>query len=99
MLMTIYQFYNWILKHIFAYSIINETFTVMDDYEISDGNLFRIYSKSRYLDFIKEGTIVEVIFPEKQFVHYQIPCLNHTIDIISYDDLKLLRQKEFNKFS
>nr|WP_255505298.1 hypothetical protein [Lysinibacillus sp. SDF0037] len=33
-----------------AYYIINESFTVMDDYEISDGNLFRIYSKSRYLE-------------------------------------------------
>lgn len=78
-----------------AYSIINESFTVMDDYEISDGNLFRIYSKSRYVDFIKEGTIVEVIFPEKQFVHYhyQIPCLNHTIDIISYDEPKITETK------
>ncbi|MFF2174850.1 hypothetical protein ACFVT8_00070 [Lysinibacillus sp. NPDC058147] len=69
-----------------AYSIIDESFTVMDDYENFDGNFFRIYTKSRYLDFIKEGTIAEDIFPEKQFVHYQIPCLNHIIDIISYEE-------------
>jgi len=67
--------------------------TVMDDYEISDGNLFRIYSKSKYLDFIKVGTIAEDIFPEKQFVHYQIPCLNYTIDIISYDEPKFTEIK------
>ncbi|MBG9454317.1 hypothetical protein ABE61_09655 [Lysinibacillus sphaericus] len=76
-----------------AYSIINESFTVMDDYEVSDGNLFRIYSKSRYLDFIKAGTIAEDIFPEKQFVHYQIPCLNHIVDIISYDEPKITEIK------
>ncbi|MFK4329573.1 hypothetical protein ABH955_000225 [Bacillus sp. RC240] len=72
-----------------AYSITNESFTVMDDYEISEGRIFRIYSKSRYLDFIKTGTIAEFIFPEEQFVHYQIPCLNHIIDIISYDEPKI----------
>ncbi|MEX3747655.1 MULTISPECIES: hypothetical protein [Lysinibacillus] len=76
-----------------AYSILNESFTVMDDYEISEGNLFRIYSKSMYLDFIKAGTIAEDIFPEKQFIHYQIPCLNHTIDIISYDEPKITETK------
>lgn len=77
-----------------AYAIMNESFTVMDDRGIYGGHLFRIYSKSRYLDFIKAGTIAEDIFSEKQFVHYQIPCLNHTIM-----NLKLRRQKEHKKFS
>ncbi|KZD38168.1 hypothetical protein B4083_2633 [Bacillus cereus] len=72
-----------------AYSVTNESFTVMDDYEISEGRIFRVYSKSRYLDFVKTGTIAEFIFPEEQFVHYQIPCLNHIIDIISYDEPKI----------
>lgn len=76
-----------------AYSVIDESFTVMDDYEISDGKFFRIYTISRYLDFIKAGTIAEDIFPEKQFVHYQIPCLNHIIDIISYDEPKITETK------
>ncbi|WP_374965562.1 hypothetical protein [Lysinibacillus sp. RS5] len=76
-----------------AYSVIDESFTVMDDYEISDGNFFRIYTISRYLDFIKAGTIAEDIFPEKQFVHYQIPCLNHIIDIISYDEPQITETK------
>ena len=48
-----------------VYSIIDESFTVTDDYEISDGNLFRMFSKSSYLDFIKTGTIAEDINPER----------------------------------
>ncbi|HHT7237322.1 MULTISPECIES: hypothetical protein [Bacillus cereus group] len=72
-----------------AYSVTNESFTVMDNYEISEGRIFRVYSKLRYLDFVKAGTIAEFIFPEEQFVHYQIPCLNHIIDIISYDEPKI----------
>uniref|UniRef100_UPI001BB331D9 hypothetical protein n=1 Tax=Bacillus sanguinis TaxID=2817476 RepID=UPI001BB331D9 len=82
-----------------AYSIINESFTVMDDYEISEGEIFKIYSKSRYLDFVKAGTIAECIFPEEQFIHYQIPCLNHIIDIISYDEPEIteIKRNESNK--
>ncbi len=69
-----------------SYSIINESFTVLDDYEIFDGNSFRIFKKSRYLDFINKGTIVKDVFPEEQPVHYEIACLDHIIDIISFDE-------------
>ncbi len=72
-----------------SYSIINESFTVMDEYEIFDGGVFRIYTKSRYLDFVKLGTIAEHINPNEHFVHYQIPCLNHIIDVISYEEPKI----------
>lgn len=68
-----------------AYSIINESFTVLDDYEIFEGNSFRIFKKSRYLDFINKGTIVNDVFPEEQLVHYEIACLDHIIDVISFD--------------
>ncbi|QQZ08496.1 hypothetical protein [Heyndrickxia vini] len=64
-----------------SYSVINESFAPFQDYEVYEGSLFRIYSKSRYLDFIKLRTFAVDIFPD--LVHYQIPCLNHIIDIIS----------------
>ncbi|SDO08178.1 hypothetical protein SAMN05518871_11011 [Psychrobacillus sp. OK028] len=69
-----------------SYSIINESFTVLDDYEIFEGNSFRIFKKSRYLDFINKGTIVNDVFPEEQPVHYEISCLDHIIDVISFDE-------------
>lgn len=69
-----------------AYSVINESFTIMDEYEESQGELFRIFTKSRYLDFVKLGTIAEAIFPDEKFLHFQIPCLNHIIDVISFEN-------------
>jgi len=35
-----------------AYSVRNESFTVIDEYEMYKGSAFAVYSKSRYLDFI-----------------------------------------------
>ncbi|MBT2696545.1 hypothetical protein J7E79_03775 [Bacillus sp. ISL-40] len=69
-----------------SYSIINESFTVLDDYEIFEGSSFRIFKKSRYLDFINKGTIVNDVFPEEQLVHYEIACMDHIIDVISFDE-------------
>ncbi|AND43034.1 MULTISPECIES: hypothetical protein [Cytobacillus] len=69
-----------------SYSIINESFTVLDDYEIFEGESFRIFKKSRYLDFINKGTIANDVFPEEQLVHYEIACLDHIIDVISFDE-------------
>lgn len=40
-----------------AYSVRNESYTMWDDYEVFSGSSFRMYSKSRYLDFIEVGTI------------------------------------------
>ncbi len=70
-----------------TYSVRNESFTSWDDYEIFDGNMaFRIYKKSRFLDFIKSSTTaLEVcgdVYPP--LFHYGIVCLNHIIDIASY---------------
>jgi hypothetical protein len=72
-----------------SYSIINESFTVLDDYEIFEGYSFRIFKKSRYLDFINKGTIVKDIFPEEELVHYEIACLDHIIDVISFNEPKV----------
>lgn len=72
-----------------AYSVINESFTVLDDYEIFEGHSFRIFKKSRYLDFINKGTIATDVFPDDTYVHYEIASLNHIIDVISYDEPKI----------
>jgi hypothetical protein len=69
-----------------SYSIINESFTVLDDYEIFEGNSFRIFKKSRYLDFINKGTIAKDVFSDEEYVHYEIVCLDHIIDVISFNE-------------
>ncbi|WP_239617925.1 hypothetical protein [Cohnella mopanensis] len=65
-----------------AYSIRNESYTSWDDYEEFEGKIFRIYKKSRYLDFISVGTFASEDFPGP-FMHYGISCLDHIIDIVS----------------
>ncbi|MEF2248812.1 hypothetical protein [Paenibacillus sp. IITD108] len=65
-----------------GYSIRNESFTNWDDYEEFEGKIFRIYSKSRYLDFIKGGTFASEDYPGP-FKHYGITCLNHVVDVVS----------------
>ncbi|MBT2690851.1 hypothetical protein J7I93_22185 [Bacillus sp. ISL-47] len=65
-----------------AYSIRNESFTTMDEYELYEGRVFSLYSKSRYLDFIEVGTIAGEIYPGP-LKHYGINALNHIIDVIS----------------
>jgi len=65
-----------------AYSVRNESFTVMDEYEAYKGRAFSLYSKSRYLDFIEVGTIADDIYPGP-FKHYGINALNHIIDVVS----------------
>lgn len=78
-----------------GYSVLNEGFTVCDDYEKFQGKSFRIYTKSRYLDFIKVGTIASVDYPG-HFKHYRIVCLNHIIDIVSTNELIIKKIKRQN---
>jgi hypothetical protein len=65
-----------------GYSVLNECYTVWDDYEQFHGKIFRIYQKSRYLDFITLGTIATDEHPGP-FKHYRIAGLNHIVDIVS----------------
>lgn len=75
-----------------SYSVTNEGVTKTDKYGICEGKRFRIYSKSRFLDFVKLSTFAEVLFPDEPIIHYQIPCLNHIIDITSFEEPKITYQ-------
>jgi hypothetical protein len=65
-----------------AYTVRNESFTTLDEYEVFEGGVFSIYSKSRYLDFIEVSTIASDDHPGP-FKHYGINALNHIIDVVS----------------
>jgi hypothetical protein len=65
-----------------SYCIRNESFTVWDEYEVYEGNAFRIYSTSRFLDYVRVGTIASEDYPGA-FKHYCIVCLDHLVDIVS----------------
>jgi hypothetical protein len=65
-----------------GYSILNESFTSLDNYEEFTGKAFRMFKKSRYLDYINVGTFASEEYPGS-FKHYEIACLNHIVDIVS----------------
>lgn len=65
-----------------AYSVTNESFSRLDEYEVFEGGAFTVYSKSRCLDFIDISTIASYFHPGP-FKHYGINALNHIIDVVS----------------
>lgn len=68
-----------------AYSVRNESYTTVDDYEEFEGRLIVKYTKSRYLDFVSKATFADSIFPGP-LSHFGIFCLNHIIDVISAEE-------------
>lgn len=65
-----------------AYAVTNEAFSIVDDAEVRTGRLFSIYTKSHFLNFVQASTLATEDYPGP-FTHYQVNCLNHTIDVVS----------------
>ena len=75
--------YKMTFDNYVAFSIRNESYTEWDDDEIFSGNLFRKYSKSKFLDYVSASVntwLVEQL-RERAHSHIGIVCLNHVIDI------------------
>lgn len=70
-------------KNYVAFSVRNESFTVWDDYEKFSGNLFRLYSKSRFLDYLPIAVELFIVenTQENEVRHYGLVCLNNIIDV------------------
>lgn len=72
-----------------GYSVINESFTSWDDYERFEGKkTFRIYSKSRFLDYISNATFASVEYPGP-YLHYGIVCLDHIVNVVTISEPKV----------
>lgn len=65
-----------------AYSVRNESYTHLDKEEEFDGRIACIYTKSRFLDYIRVSTFASDDYPGP-FKHYGFNCLNHIVDIVS----------------
>ncbi|HWO74627.1 MAG TPA: hypothetical protein VNM69_01775 [Bacillus sp. (in: firmicutes)] len=69
-----------------SYSVLNETYFPFNNYDVFEGSCFKIAKQSRYFEYILSQTMAHHIHPNKQHVHYGIYCLNHIIDVISYEE-------------
>ncbi|WP_413376368.1 hypothetical protein [Paenibacillus taichungensis] len=68
-----------------GFSIRNESYTSWDTYEEFEGKIFRIFERSRYLDFIRLSTFATEDYPGP-YKHYGVAGLNHIVDIVSIKD-------------
>jgi hypothetical protein len=66
---------------------------VADESEEHTGRVFCVYSKSKFLDFVKAGTIASDDQPGP-YKHYGIVCLDHIVDVASVQkpEIRVLRQ-------
>jgi len=65
-----------------SYAVRDESYCSWDKEEEWVGTSFRIYSKSKFLDFVGNGTFASAEYPGP-FKHYEIVCLDHIIDVAS----------------
>ncbi|MBA0280961.1 hypothetical protein D7Y44_10145 [Stenotrophomonas maltophilia] len=63
-----------------SYAVHNESYQSWDDSEAWSGNLFRRYSRSKFLDYLERATFADTRYPGP-FMHYQVICQDHVIDI------------------
>lgn len=63
-----------------SYAVHNESYQSWDDSETWSGNLFRRYSRSKFLDYLDRATFADTRYPGP-FTHYQVICQDHVIDI------------------
>ena len=65
-----------------SYAVRDESYCSWDKEEEWAGSSFRVYSKSKFLDFVGNGTFATSEYPGP-FKHYEIVCLDHIIDVAS----------------
>ena len=72
--------------HYVSYAVRSEHYCQWDDDEAWIGtHVFRIYSRSKFLDFVAGATFATGVYPWP-FKHYQIQSLYQIIDIASRDE-------------
>jgi len=77
--------YEIVFNTYIAYVVCNESFAGASPSEVFTGRHFRVYAKSRFLDYIQETTLASNLHPGP-YRHFEIVCLNHVVDVASVDE-------------
>lgn len=78
-----------------SYAVRNESYCRWDDSEEWHGECLRVYSKSKFLEFVAAGTFADEHYPGP-FKHYEIVCGNHIVDVASESE-PVVRRLTLNK--
>jgi len=81
--------YEIIFDQYVAYSVRNESYTQLDKEEEFEGRLACIYTKSKFLDYVRTSALASDDYPGT-FKHYGFNCLNHIVDIVSTSPPKIV---------
>lgn len=76
-----------------AYAVRNESYATPDPAEEFAGWTARIYTRSKFLDFVRAGTLARDDYPGP-VTHYAFNCLNHFVDVVSVHppEVRIIRQ-------
>ena len=76
--------YSVVFKSYVAYCVLNESYATADSTEVGTGGLVRVYSKSRFRDFVANNTYADDTHPQPgPLRHYGFACLNHIVHVIT----------------
>ena len=65
-----------------AYSVMNESFAAVDEQERFTGNRIRLYTKSRFMDYVARASFACDEYPGPT-QHIALVCENHIVDVIA----------------
>lgn len=69
-----------------SYSVTFEDYTALDESEQYEGNAFRLYSKSNYFNFLQKTSNLQRAYNGKTCSVYAMMCIEHVVNIVSYDE-------------
>lgn len=77
--------YEVTFENYISYSVLNESYCRVDDYEEYEGRLICVYKKSHYLNYLSKASLATSQYPGP-FRHYGFNCLNHIVHVVSTDE-------------
>ena len=69
-----------------SYSVTVKDYTALDESEQYEGNAFRLYSKCNYFDFLQKTSNLQRQYNGKTCTGYAMMCIEHVVNIVSYDE-------------
>ena len=84
------RLFELVWDHYVVYSVRNESYASDDDNSIATGRRFRIYSRSRFLEFLGIATFATSEYPGSM-QHIGLYCEDHIIDVISTKGPRIVR--------
>jgi hypothetical protein len=84
--------FELVWKYYVGYAVLNESFASVIDDEQYEGTRFRVYSKSRFLDYMSQTTFACDEHPGPTR-HYCVACEDHIVEVLSVNPPTITREQ------